>query len=372
MIMKILVVKDRNAVGAQFVNNVLNILTDCGHEVALVCSSYNKAGKGGVQRDGVRVINLLEKTQNPLVNLWRLMLNEFGWVYFRYYRLLRTERPDLIIPFFPKDLAHVCFGQPKVAPIVQMIHDYPPMLFQGISNSVFHRKWIFSRCLKKVDVFQVLMDGFRDSVSKRYPGIPVYSIGNVVPEVEVLPDFRLREKKIVYVARIKETHKRQHLAVEAFGRIAYRHPDWSLEFWGAAKYTRYNHKLLKAARKYNVADRVHLKGTTGSVLDLFKSVSFQVFASEYEGFGMSLTEGLACGCPAIGFKSAPAVNEIIVDGKNGLLVDDLEGLVVAMERMMTDEVFRQKCSQEAPESVRRWRYEAIKDRWNLLLNEVRI
>ena len=370
--MKILVVKDRNAVGAQFVNNLLNILADCGHEVALVCSSYSKAGTGTLQRDGIRVLNLLGKTRNPLVNFWLRILDQFGWVYFRYRRLLRTERPDLIIPFFPKDLAHVCFCQPKTAPIIQMIHDYPPMLFKGIAHGVFHRRWINFRCFEKVDFFQVLMNGFCDSVSERYPGVPVCAIGNVVPEIGVLPEFKSREKRIVYVARVKETHKRQHLAAEAFGRIAHKYPGWTLEFWGVAKYSEYNRKLLKIAEKYNVADRVHLKGTTKDVLGLFKSAAFQVFTSEYEGFGMALAEGLACGCPAIGFRYAPAVNEIVVDQKNGLLADDLDGLVQGMEKMMSDDDFRFRCSLAAPESVRRWRYETIRIGWNALLNKVRV
>jgi glycosyltransferase involved in cell wall biosynthesis len=59
-----------------------------------------------------------------------------------------------------------------------------------------------------------------------------------------------------------------------------------------------------------------------------------------EPFGLVLIEALACGTPVIAFGRG-SVPEIIEDGLNGFIVDDVDGAVRAVGRL--DEIDREKC-----------------------------
>ena len=53
-----------------------------------------------------------------------------------------------------------------------------------------------------------------------------------------------------------------------------------------------------------------------------------------EPFGMVMIESMACGTPVIGFKRG-AVPEVITDGKNGLIVENKEGMIQALQKITT-------------------------------------
>ena len=59
-----------------------------------------------------------------------------------------------------------------------------------------------------------------------------------------------------------------------------------------------------------------------------------------EPFGLSVVESMACGTPVIAFPRG-SMPEIIENGKNGLLVNDLEEAVLAVEKIKT--LDRQQC-----------------------------
>ena len=59
-----------------------------------------------------------------------------------------------------------------------------------------------------------------------------------------------------------------------------------------------------------------------------------------EPFGLVMIEALSCGTPVIGFRRA-SVPEIVDDGSTGFVVDDVEAMVVAVERI--NEISRFAC-----------------------------
>ncbi len=76
------------------------------------------------------------------------------------------------------------------------------------------------------------------------------------------------------------------------------------------------------------------------------------------------------GLPAIGYKSCSAVNELIVDGVNGILCDDgVAPLTMALNRLMGDRELRIWMGMQARESMKQYAPELIWDQWeSLLLN----
>ena len=73
----------------------------------------------------------------------------------------------------------------------------------------------------------------------------------------------------------------------------------------------------------------------------YRSAKFLVMSSLYEGFGLVTAEALACGLPVIGFADCEGTNELVLDGRNGRLVDPgadrAEALSVAMRQLIDDD-----------------------------------
>ena len=74
-------------------------------------------------------------------------------------------------------------------------------------------------------------------------------------------------------------------------------------------------------------------------------------ASLREGWGMTLTEAAACGTPAVA-TSIAGHSDAVLDGKSGLLVERTDEMAGAIERVLRDEVLRNRLSRGAVERAR--------------------
>lgn len=76
---------------------------------------------------------------------------------------------------------------------------------------------------------------------------------------------------------------------------------------------------------------------------LYSVADLAILTSEAEGLGLSLLEAMSCDCPVIG-TNVIGINEVIVHGKNGLLIDygDHQGLIQSINKLITDKDLREK------------------------------
>lgn len=153
----------------------------------------------------------------------------------------------------------------------------------------------------------------------------------------------------VAIGEVKE-RKGHHLSVEAFCRVAQRHPDLHHFVVGRLSGDDYQERLERLAKDAGVADRVHLLGNIDEdeKIDLLQRaqvfVHTPVTASDggFEGFGIVYLEASASGTPCIGTLDCGA-EDAIVDESTGLLVpqtvDAIEG---ALERLVSDPALRER------------------------------
>jgi glycosyltransferase involved in cell wall biosynthesis len=159
------------------------------------------------------------------------------------------------------------------------------------------------------------------------------------------------------------------LLLEAFSRVAARHPEWSVKVLGDGP--------LKAQLE-GQAESLGLKGRVtfaGSVSDPFPELSnadLFVFPSRFEGFGSALCEAMACGLPAISFDCAAGPSDIIRHEVDGLLVppEDVAGLAGAMDRLMGSPQERERLASRAPEVLARFSMERVLSLWEKLFDRV--
>jgi GalNAc-alpha-(1->4)-GalNAc-alpha-(1->3)-diNAcBac-PP-undecaprenol alpha-1,4-N-acetyl-D-galactosaminyltransferase len=90
------------------------------------------------------------------------------------------------------------------------------------------------------------------------------------------------------------------------------------------------------------------------------------FPSHYEGFPNALCEAAAAGLPLIGFAGVSGVEDIIVDGDNGILIgsgDRTDGLCAALSTLMADAPLRCDMGRRAKSRMDDCRPERIAAMW---------
>jgi len=125
------------------------------------------------------------------------------------------------------------------------------------------------------------------------------------------------DEVILNVGR-QEYQKGQRYLLEAMETVLQSRPNAVLLIAG-----RKGHQsplLEQLAANAAIRHRVRLLGHREDVADLLAAADLFVFPSLYEGLGGSLLEAMAYGLPIVASR-LPAIEEVVEDGKNALLVD---------------------------------------------------
>jgi glycosyltransferase involved in cell wall biosynthesis len=178
-------------------------------------------------------------------------------------------------------------------------------------------------------------EGARDRRSEFFPGAP--------PVVGFLGVFR-PEKGIEYFLQMAQ-------------QVASRRPDVRFLAVGgesAVSDIGWFVKMREYAAQLGVGHLVHFTGSRDDVPDMLKSMDILVVPSLNEGFGRVIIEANAVGTPVIGADAA-GIPEVVEDGRTGLLVPprDPDSLTTATLKLLDDQAWRQRLSQELPGYVRR-------------------
>ena len=281
--------------------------------------------------------------------------------------ILEEFRPDVIVAFqTAATMVSVCELHTE-RPGISMSHGDPEDYFHTYDPAELP-------ALEQCAACQVLLPSFKEHLRQHCPRACVEVIGNVVPHYAQQAELAAAKNvyKIIFVGRLVKNHKRPHLLIEAFGRIAHEFPDWQVERWGAEDKKRYTQELQQLIRKYHLEQRVFLKGSTTDVPSVLQQGDICACPSAYEGFPLAMTEAMSMGLPVVGFRSAPAVNELVKDGENGILCDDgAESYSQGLARLMSDQTLRAQMGQQARDSVQAYSASSIWQQWLDLMEQVR-
>jgi len=144
-----------------------------------------------------------------------------------------------------------------------------------------------------------------------------------------------REPVVLYVGSI---FNRRHIPVliEAFSRVAARHPAVRLEIVGDNR-THPPIDIDGAIARSGAADRVRVRPyvSDDELAALYARASAFAFLSEYEGFGLTPLEAIAAGVPAVVLDTAVA-REIYGPAAQYVERPDATLVASALERVLTD------------------------------------
>lgn len=362
-----------------------NEMTRRGHEVCIVYSDENTgpffypvdsrilAVNLNVREDGSvirfplhlkaarEVLRGIDKRRARAVNDWFQSHSLIG----NARKAIADFRPDVIVSYtLAASRLLLCDIRTKI-PVITMSHGDPEDYFR-----TYPVKELPALGLSAAN--QVLMPSFEKAIRSRFPESKTVTIGNAIPQFDFAADLEKEkpEHKIVFVGRLTRGHKRPHLLIEAFGKIAKQHPGWTLELWGPKDREPYYQELASLIKKHGLEGRAFLKGPTEDVPSVLRGADLFAFPSAFEGFGMAVAEAMSAGLPAVAFRSCPAVNELIEDGKTGFLCGDgTDELALALDALMSDTALRARMGRAAKAAMAEFAPDRIWDRWEKLLAE---
>lgn len=280
-------------------------------------------------------------------------------------RLLEKEKPDVIVSFREPTGRLLLDGVGTKIPVISMLHNDPDEIFRG--SPAEERK-----ALEKSAAIQVLLPSFISKAKKYLHYDHFIAIPNAVNAPHVTADHLAKKGKytITCVGRLTGRTKRQHLLIEAFARLSKDHPDWQVKLWGDTYDKPYVASLRSKIKKYRLEKQVFLCGTTKDMDAVWKETDIFAFPSHHEGFGLALVEAMCCGIPAVGYRSCPAVNELIQSGKTGLLVEEgASALAEGLKKLMESPVLRERFGKNAQMAAEMYRPEIVWGKWEEKIGE---
>lgn len=369
---------------AKVTANFANEMTKRGHEVVLIYSDEKTGNFFYPVNDNVKCYDLRHyngksidfplymKAKREILRTFskikaRTVNNDFTKKYLlgNLKELLNAIKPDIIVSFQPAaSKALICDLKVDI-PVITMSHGDPEDYFHTYPLEEIP-------AVEKSTINQVLIPSFEEHIKNHLPDAKTITIGNAIPQFDFSADLSANKDvyKIIFVGRLNKNHKRPHLLIEAFAQICNNYPNWILELWGAIDNKAYYIELKNLIKIKKLQDRVFLKGSTNEVPEKLRQADIYAIPSAYEGFCLALGEGMSAGLPAVGYLSAVSVNEVIINGKNGLLAEDgVEPYAEALEKLMKDKKLRIKMGAAAKADMAEYAPEKIWDKWEDLLKK---
>ena len=176
-----------------------------------------------------------------------------------------------------------------------------------------------------------------------------------------------KKKKIVSVGRLIPS-KNHKMLIDAFDNIKEKFPEYDLIIYGDGE----NRDMLEQhIKEKELSDKVFLPGNEKRIFEKIKDAELFVFSSDFEGMPNALMEAMCLGLPVIS-TNVSGVEDMIINKDNGLIIDcgNTEQLSLAMQEMLSNKDFRNKCANKAVELSEKVKTEEIVDKWISLINNV--
>jgi glycosyltransferase involved in cell wall biosynthesis len=282
-------------------------------------------------------------------------------------RLLRDHRIGILVGFVMSGDKTV-YAAAKLSGVRLIVAERSAPTIYHLRYGLAQR-WLSFRMLHLADRITVQMPdfvtGYPTSLRDRIEVIP-----NPVPVAErhARPNRAGRDGRLNLLAAGRlDVEKRYECLVGAFARIASDHPAWQLRIVGDGPKLE---PLRSLAERSGVAGRVQLEPWTSDISGAYASSHLFAMPSLWEGFPNALAEAMSHGLPAIGFRDAAGVAQLIADGETGWLADGLDdeaALARVLSVAMTDGAERARRGARAVESMAPYAPEVQFDRWARLL-----
>lgn len=221
----------------------------------------------------------------------------------------------------------------------------------------------FRMAYESSDKLVLLSEYFFDDFCKIYKvnnSSKLVAIGNALSfdYFATEEDIINKKKQILVVSRLSEESKRISRILKMWKEIQNKLPDWELIIVGFGRAESYYKEWSK---KHNL-QRVSFEGKHPP-LQYYKEASIFLMTSDFEGWGMTITEAQQCGTVPIVLNTFASLKELVTDGKNGFSPNDMEEFQNDVLKVACDEHLRKNIALTCIDTSRRFVRELIHEKY---------
>ena len=382
------ILKSLDMGGVEVVTSVLaNKFVSQGHVVIVfsfsagtnaIASRFNErvkmiTGKGyGVSRENIALLkHALEKYQiDVIINQWGLPL-----VPIRLARKAMKGLDTKIIsvyhnaPSFNGRIQSLNIRLMECKnPIKRLALNAQKLLFREVTGGAM--RYIYN----KSDRFLVLSDCYKEEFRrftrvKHAPKLEAIANPVTIDNTGFVYNPKEKQKEIIYVGRLDYVQKRVNRVIDVWSYLEDLFPDWNLILVGDGE----ERENLENQVKTLGLKRVRFTGFKNPK-DYYKRASLLIMTSEYEGFPLVLAEAMSFGVVPVVYHSFAAVDDVIENGVNGIIVPYSSAFFPAhimaksMSNLMNDKNKLANMVEAALQSSKRFGMDPIYKRWVHVLN----
>lgn len=286
------------------------------------------------------------------------------------FELLKNNNVCKIVHCFHLSPEYLDYARGQHKSLKHKLKDIYLCFAEGLDALSYEKKCMY----QLVDAFVLLSESFKDSFAKRFKLIDtdkLYAISNPLAfETSIQEeDLKNKKKKVLIVTRFFEIQKNICSALRIWQKIERDGYDaWELIIAG---YGQDEEFIKNYAKELNIK-RVSFVGKVSGPQELYKEASIFMMTSNYEGFGMTLTEASQFGCIPIAFDNFTVLHDIIVNNKNGFIIQSKneEQYKDVMTQLMDNTELRARISKNAIQESQCFSRSNICKQWLSLLKKI--
>lgn len=192
--------------------------------------------------------------------------------------------------------------------------------------------------------------------------VDINSINHMKSEmIEDLPN-----KYILWFGRLDNDVKNLYLLIEAYKSSKLFDNGVSMVILGKGKD---EIAIKNFVKLLHLEQFIKFMGFVNNPFKYIKNSHFVALTSNYEGFPMTILESLACGLPVVSVKFKNFENAPLINGYNGLLVENFNpvALADAFKMLVTDNELYSKLKMNTQKSIRHLSVEEISKQWQFII-----
>lgn len=231
---------------------------------------------------------------------------------------------------------------------------------------------LYKKATSSADRLCLLSSGFVTRLLRFMPNLDkrkICYINNPNTFSTKVEDVHHKENLVIIVCRLMESMKNVTDFMRAWKMVELCHPDWKAEVVGDGK----DMQMLKEQSQILDLHSLTFVGYQSDVESYYKRAKMICVTSWYEGWGMTITEGMANGCVPIVYDTYEAIRDIFDDEVSGLTIKSCkpQELFEKLNNLMNDSTQLNLLSNNAIEKVKQFSPDKVVENWERLYKEIK-
>lgn len=307
--------------------------------VAITRNGCNSDFKCRLQTNGIRVVDLSAKNYLQMTR--------------KQLRFFKQEKPDVV---------HANIGAVLHIMLATKLARIPNRIFTLHNEAkLLHGGSLFKKVLYRLafGFFGFVPIAICDFVKKTlmldfgYSSDKVPVVRNGVNTI----NFPLKEKQCNEMIELVTTGtvywiKNQMAIVQATEKLSLRHPNIHLTILGDGEDFE---RVREYVASHSLDKFISMPGRCNNVAEYLQHSDIYVSASLTEGLPLSILEAMSTGLPIVATDAGGTV-DIVKNNVNGIIIpkDSGEALIDALEKMIVEREFREKCGDASRTTAEQW------------------